>query len=364
MTFQKKKTKMIKSSLLLLIFLFMLQGRSSMGQDTELPMADTIEYTVKDNLGLFESDDLLDITLRFDITHLMKKKSQDEYLDGEITFYLGETDSIKQFIKIKSRGNRRKEVCFLPPLRLNFKTGEEDGKEIVNNLKLVTHCQTNEKFELYIFREYLCYRLYNIVTDYSLRVRLLRIKYVDTGSKGYNVTRYGFVIEPTEMFAERFGAVEMTDLVVRPQFVSPFTHDRVALFNYMIGNDDWYLTNLHNLKVFNFPDEFGANSYIVPYDFDYSGLVDTHYSFPNPEHDIESVLDRIYLGPCRSDEQFREVLDDFLGKKDQFMELFNSFELMDDRKRQNSVKYLEGFFEEYKRDQILFNLKKTCTEIN
>lgn len=351
---------MMKLHLLFVIFAISLTGTFLQGQEAELPMADTIEYTLDDNLGLFEGDEILDVTLKFDISSLMKKKSEDEYLDGEITFYLGESDSLRQAIKIRGRGNRRNELCNLPPLRLNFKTDNEKGEEIINNLKLVTHCQTNEKFEIYIFREYLCYRFYNIVTDHSFRVRMLRVKYIDTGSKGYNVTRYGFVIEPTEMLARRINAVEISDVVVRAEFVSPYYYDRVALFNYMIGNDDWYLANLHNLKVFQLKDGSIMDLCLVPYDFDYSGLVDTHYSFPNPLNDIETVKDRIYLGPCRTDDQFREVLAEFLDKKDQFFSLFDSFNLMDERKKSNSVKYLEEFFDEYKREQVLFNLKSTC----
>lgn len=329
-------------------------------QEPGLMLTDTVEYTIDDNLGLFDNDEILDITLKFDISYLMRKKPEDEYVDGEIILYLGREDSIRQHIKIRSRGNRRNELCSFPPVRLNFKTEGEEGEEIVKNLKLVTHCNSAKQFEAYVLREYLAYKLYNIITDYSFRVRLLRISYIDTGSRAYHETKYGFIIEPDDMVARRTGSVELDNIVVRSEFVSRYYIDRVALFQYMIGNDDWNLANLHNLKIFEFPENGMMTVCPIPYDFDYSGMVNTHYAVPNPNNDIKSVSERIYLGPCRSENEYRMILDEFMEKRDEFLNVISSCSLLEEKKNRNTVKYLQGFFDEYRRDLILYKLEKTC----
>ena len=49
----------------------------------------------------------------------------------------------------------------------------------LNKVKLVTHCRGANKYDAYVLKEYLAYKIYNELTDYSLRVRLLEIEYVE-----------------------------------------------------------------------------------------------------------------------------------------------------------------------------------------
>ncbi len=49
--------------------------------------------------------------------------------------------------------------------------------------------------------------------------------------------------------------------------------DRIAIFNYMIGNYDWAVPNQHNIKVIKplIMDPLNLAA-AVPYDFDFTGL--------------------------------------------------------------------------------------------
>ena len=65
-----------------------------------------------------------------------------------------------------------------------------------------------------------------------------------------------------------------------------------SVFMYMVGNTDWSLPYLHNIRVFQ-----NFTSYIaVPYDFDWSGIVDAPYAVPDYRLNIKSVRDRIWRG--------------------------------------------------------------------
>lgn len=321
---------------------------------------DTVVYTIDDNFNLFTSHEVLDINLELDLTTFLADRFSEEYIEGTITFQPGTPDTRTSALRLKPRGNRRLELCPFPPIRLNFRMKGEEGDDIVTNMKLVSHCNTARQFELYLFREYMAYRMYNVITDESFRVRLLRINYIDTGEKNLSQVRYAFVIEPAEMFARRKKMVEIDNVVVRPDQIEPEAFDRVALFQYMIGNDDWYLGNLHNLKVFAHVGGPGSLPVVVPYDFDYSGFVNTHYAVPNPEHNISSVHERVYLGPCRDDETFHKLLDQFASVKEELFKIINDFPMMEERRKRHCIRYIESYFDEYRRDMILYSIKRTC----
>jgi hypothetical protein len=350
-----------------LLFVFLILNMAAQGQQTgsltdydSVYAGDTVVYTLDDNFDLFASHEILDVNLELDLTSFLSDRYSEEYFDGLLTFQPGTPDATISVVRLKSRGNRRLDICPFPPIRLNFRMKGEDGENIVTNLKLVSHCNTARQFELYLFREYMAYRMYNLITDVSFRVRILRINYIDTGEKSLSQIRYAFAIEPAEMLAKRKGMIEIEDVVVRPNQVEPEVLDRVALFQYMIGNDDWHLANLHNLKVFANVGGPGSLPVVVPYDFDYSGFVNTHYAVPNPENPITSVHERVYLGPCRDDETYRELLSEYLSVKEEVLNVIREFPLLEERRKRHCIRYIDSFFDEYKRDMILVSIKRTC----
>ena len=81
----------------------------------------------------------------------------------------------------------------------------------------------------------------------------------------------------------------------------------------MIGNTDWTVPVFHNnVLIISQGNLQGLGSGIaVPYDFDYSGLVDANYAVPSDQLNLPSVLDRRYLGICRSEETFISDLKEF-----------------------------------------------------
>ncbi|MGQ9620776.1 MAG: hypothetical protein ACUVTX_07320, partial [Bacteroidales bacterium] len=259
---------------------------------------------------LFESDELIEITLSFDITTFKKKKSDTEYLDAVISYLSDNKDTIYQDIKIRARGEFRRTYCDFPPVHLNFRVKDSISGEFrgIDKIKLVPYCK--QGYEDYLLREYLVYKLYNALTDYSLRVRLLRIRYVNTAKPSAKpLIQYGFVIEPVSVFEKRTGSVEIktrvTQRIIRPEMMN-----RVAIFNYMTGNTDWSVPAMHNVIIFSQPHKGpGELGTIIPYDFDFCGLVNADYAHPFESLPIKSIRERLYLGLCRSEEEFKKVLE-------------------------------------------------------
>jgi hypothetical protein len=311
---------------------------------------------------LFGSDEVLEVSLKFDITTLKRKKPVEEYMDAELVFHLNSRDSLVNNIRLRGRGHSRRDICILPPIRLNFKDCENRPADLegVSNVKLVTHCKDNSTFENYLLKEYLAYKLYNVVTDTSFRVRLLKINYIDTGGRGFDTKRYGIAIEPVDVLEKRLNAVERENVVVRTAYINTDNYDKLCLFQYMIGNDDWYLANLHNLKLIEPAKGNISILATVPYDFDYSGLVDAYYAIPSELFDREEVTDRVYIGPCREDHEIRKVMDFFLDRKEEFYKEIEKMDLLDHKQKKRVLKYIDSFYDEYKRDELFYHIKSTC----
>src|SRR5690606_20167974 len=139
-----------------------------------------------------------------------------------------------------ARGKWRNESsnCRVPPLFVYFPTRASGTVfEDEDMLPLTTHCREKPaSYEQYVLKEFLAYRIYNLFTEKSLRVRLVRVTYRDTRNKGVleregdakregsgrgrgdrrgrsdkgrddrTVVRYAFFTEHFDSLAERQGA--------------------------------------------------------------------------------------------------------------------------------------------------------------
>jgi len=272
---------------------------------------------------------------------------------------------VNKNIKLRARGEIRRAICDLPPMNLNFKLKDTVGGEFIgiNKLKLVPYCKIG--YEDYILREYLIYKLYNLLTNNSLKVRLLRINFINTAKKSKPIRQYGFAIEPIKLFEKRTHSIEVKSVNLSQLDVKPEAMDRFAIFSYMIGNTDWAVPNHHNALVFAQPQSDNPSlGLVVPYDFDYSGLVNTDYAVPNENLPIKSVRERLYMGMCRSEAVFNENVKEFAEKKDEFYKLINDFPYLSTRSKKDMINYLNSFYNLYdKHNSIVFEFLNQCKKL-
>ncbi len=212
-------------------------------------------------------------------------------------------------VKLSVRGNFRRKAanCAFPPLLIDVPKAKSRNTVFAqqNRLKLVTHCRDDD----HVLREYQLYKLYNLLTDFSFRARLARVTYVDSAGKRPPETKWAFLLEDDGAMARRNRAV----LNNRPQtnmgYVDSTGMATVAVFAYMIGNTDWSVPFLHNIKLIVSPAH--ALPVPVPYDFDYSGIMETGYALPPPSLGIQSVRERLYRGPAYPMGVFERVIARF-----------------------------------------------------
>ena len=160
-------------------------------------------------------------------------------------------------VQLGTRGHFRlmSRNCDFVPLRVEFPRDRTAGTAFdgQTNLKLGTHCRGDRAYDNYTLREYLTYRLFNMVTPLSFRARLGRATYVDATSKKAIGTRYSIFIEHENEVARRFGGriVELPRIVFND--LDGPTLTRMMLFEYMIGNTDFSIWALHNVRLVQDP---------------------------------------------------------------------------------------------------------------
>ena len=367
------KSKFIVMRIVIISLLFLLAATHLFAQSNQVKAADTISYSsnidaVSDtipNMNLFADDTPMDLTLKYDITSFIKNKVKGKYLDAELLVHYKDYTATKN-IRLKARGNNRRDQCFFPPIFLNFKTDPIKSTELkgIKKIKLVTHCSSSKSYTDYILKEYLVYKLYNILTDYSFRVKLLNMKYIDTGKRDRNYERFGILIEPLDLLTKRTHSIEIESPVVRGEDVIEKEADLVAMFQYMIGNTDWRIKVGHNTKFIKSMTKVTPQVSPVPYDFDYAGFVGTHYSHPQEWTSIESVQEREYMGYCRdSDEEYLKTINKFIDKKDEFLATINSFKYLDEREKKSLTKYIESFYNQLDNPKSFINiLESECRD--
>lgn len=338
-----------RSIIILLLIFCQLSAISQQVADSSFAVTETLGK----GTGLFTNDGIFDVTLKFDITEYQKKKDDKEYLDAQISYASNKTTITKK-IKLRSRGEFRRKFCDMPPLMLNFDTDDstKDDFNSINKLKLVTVCPEGDKE--YLLKEFLTYKLYSVLTPESYKVRLLRVNYVNTAKQDKVMTDFAFVIEPVDLLSRRIESVEIKTTNLTQKNVKPEMMDRVAIFNYMIGNTDWSVPIAHNIQLFaQYKSERPDLAVIVPYDFDFSGLVNTHYAAPFQTLNISSVRERLYLGMCRDKETFLKALAEFALHKDDFYKVITDFPWLDKKSKDDMKYYLDGFFEDLQKPEAL-----------
>jgi len=305
--------------------------------------------TPVDKEKFFTDQSILPITLVTEMSKIFRDKNNLKKTNRYPTRFsciMPDSTVINEQIQTEIRGHLRRDYCYIPPLRLIFKTNDSSSSVLspLKSLKLVNGCMLTNMYNQYVLMEYLIYKIYNLLTEKSFRVRLLEVTYIDSSGTKKPIKNYGFFIEDVNEMAKRNNCREYSTGRPKSETTDRKQMTLVALFQYMIGNTDWSVTVRHNIKTIISKEDSTSRPFAVPYDFDYSGLVNTDYSIPDANFEIKSVTERLYRGYPRTMEELNETLTLFNKQKDSIFSLINSFELLSKANRKYMISYLEQFY--------------------
>jgi hypothetical protein len=300
---------------------------------------------------LFSAQDSLEIELEGPFAFLARERPDEEEAEGKFRYINADGETVEFDVQIRARGNWRRnpDICEFPPIRINFKKSQTADTlfDKQDKIKVVTHCNDNKSYAQAVVSEYLAYRIYNVLTDYSFRVRLVNMTYVYTDRK-QTVNSYAVFIEHKDRFAKRIAGEPVVLDRVPVTSIYPENLNLASVFQYFLGNTDFSPIATppgeeccHNQALYT--SEEGPYR-TIPFDFDQTGLVDAQHAEPNPRFGLANVKVRMYRGRCVNNELLPATLQHFRDKRAEIEALIeNQQELMPTTKR-NMLKYVDSFY--------------------
>ena len=299
---------------------------------------------------LFQSEDPLPIRMRYSNKNIKKETNDSTYIDQTISYQNadGQWDSLN--LQMRARGNWRRENCFLTPVKFKIKKAQRENTLFEGNkeLKMVLPCRNSDQGQDYVLKEYMAYKLYELISPYHFKTRRLAIEFTDAkGKKEKQYQLEGFLIEDISNVAERNNARRLK------RFVHPQQQDDISclqndFFQFLIGNTDYSVAYQHNEKLL-FVE--GMSAIPVPYDFDMCGLVDASYAvvsqvqgetLPNTD-----VTQRVYRGFKRDPGLYEQVRQEYISKKGEFLAEVDGMKgsFRSEKQFETARNYVMDFFE-------------------
>ncbi len=316
--------------------------------------ADVKNHVIDIHDQLFKNDDILHFTLTGKLNNLFNDRNKNiSYHPMLLRYKLNDTGVVSIKLMVKTRGNFRRMVqnCKMPPLMLNFQNKDKMKGSVFENqkkLKLVVPCQGDE----YVIREWLVYKLYNLITKKSLRAKLVQVDFEDSLMKRSTETRYCILLEDEKKLADRNKCFVWNRKMKPMNSIATSEFNKMAVFQYMIGNTDWSVPYLQNIILIT--KDSAKSPFAVPYDFDHAGIVDAPYAKPAEELELSSIRERIYRGYCEKDKtKFAETFELFNKLKDDIFKMYTSCSLVSDKYIKSTIKFLNEFYKVINSDKAI-----------
>ena len=320
---------------------------------------------------LFDSLEPLTIDLEADWGVVQRDRSATPTPHPAKLSYVGPAGPVTLDIQVETRGRSRlrKSVCEFPPLLLDIPKEGRKGTLFrgIGELKLVTHCERNVKYEQNVMLEYLLYRAYGLLTENAYKVRPLHVRYHDPGEAKAKIERFGFVIEDAADLAKRLGLSRIAESTIDPALTDTAGAARVEMFLYMIAMTDFSMiakpegSCCHNVRMLRRADGVLVP---VPYDFDQTGVVDPIYALPDPRLGIKKVTQRRFRGMCRAPGLHAAAIAQLRSKRDEIEALFLNQAGLAPARAKKAVKFLGEFYDwAADSDRVTKTLNEECRQV-
>jgi hypothetical protein len=287
---------------------------------TKAPASDSA--TVR-SAGFFDQIEPVRFTLTADIRLLLSDTADEApSRNASVSFRDAAGKNISIPVTVKTHGRWRLTHCEFPPLSIAFPTAQSTGTpfEALPKVRLTSYCKDHPAYEQYVLQELQLYRIYQLLTPYGHTPRAVLVTYVDARTGRTRTTRYAFFIDDRDAVATRMSAALLKAKGAAASDLDPWHRTLMGVFEYMIGNTDFLVTELHNVFLLGTAQ---GELVPVPYDFDYSGAVNTAYATPNHLLPIKDVRHRLFRGFCSDPGQFQKAFALLNEKKPAIYALYN-----------------------------------------
>ncbi len=306
-------------------------------------------FATQENPGvaLFAEQRPFEMVITADFRQLLRRSgwSEGDWYDAiiEVAANGGERRRLKARMSVRTGFRTRNDNCSFPQFFVDFSETDTTGTVFEGQkiLPMTSHCRASARYSRYVHREMIAYRIYNLLSPKSLQVRTANVTYKRSDKASVLTTRQAFFVEHFDDLAARLEATRVNPELFHPLAGEPFEMGVLELFQFMIGNTDFSTAFQHNVLLIQQP---GESITAVPFDFDFSGLVNANYAKPASQFKTRSVRTRIYRGWCRSEADLQRVIDHFQAKKPEIFALLDGVDWIDAAVRADMRRYLESFY--------------------
>lgn len=282
----------------------------------------------------------ISMTLELDLTELINNKNTNQYYPGSLTT----ADGKMLKVEVRARGKFRRRVCEVPPLKLKFPKKELRalGLDTLNEIKLVAPCFNDPKGEELLLREYVAYRMFERLSPYSVRARLVKVTFRDKHVEEVKKPVYCLLVEHEEQLRARLGGQISEDYGMSVDSLQSEQAALASVFQYMIGNTDWGLADNRNIYLFRTAP---AEKFIlIPYDFDFAGLVNAPYAVPRADTGLKNVKERKLLANNLPDDALKQAAETMKAAQSDLLAWCNASFLSKNTQKE-VARYVEAFFQ-------------------
>ncbi len=317
-------------TLLLSLFAYFAQAQESSGTQPR----------PKSIFEVLTQKDLAKMTLETDLTTIIEQKKSNQYFSGTLR-----TDDGKVYrVEVKPRGKFRRKISVFPPLKLKFKKKDlvADGLDTLNEIKLVLPCYESDRGDELIVREYLAYKMFEHLTNVSMRARLIRLSIRDTHVEKTKKPMYAILLEDEEELVSRLNGILNEEYGIPTDSLHTSHAALTVMFQYMIGNTDWDISMQRNVRLVRSKET--GKTFVIPYDFDFSGLVSAPYSSPSSETGLKTVRDRFLMSNGLKPELLQRAFNTLKSAKPAFYSICKS-KYLNNSASADMDNFLHRFFE-------------------
>lgn len=305
--------------------------------------------------SLYSNKKPLKIKLNYSNKNLNKNTNDSTFIKSKLIFFEKKINKEIQ-VSLRARGNFRRKHCYFTPVKIKIKKSDASNTIFSDNrtLKLVLPCKNDRDKNDNILKEFIAYKIYEIISPYYFKTRRLEVDYTNQkNKKGKNYNLVGFLIEDDDRVAKRFDG-KIVKRKISPLAMDDFNSVNLSFFNFLIGNTDFSSAHQHNGKLLFYKKKIIP----IPYDFDLTGWVKPKYGLGITNRLGYSFEERNYIGFKRGKNIYSKVRNHYLRLKEK---IFNTVELYESefeyKKSYNlMIDYLREFYEILEDDKLYDNL--------
>ena len=275
----------------------------------------------------------------------------DSSIVGSVSISTNSGPSFELQTTFELGGKTRRKICRYPPVKFNYKKQELAQYNFIEDCdraKIVVQCNTTGSMEQSIIMEKTIYDLYQVVSDYGRSAKIVQI--ADTKKKDL----IGFLLEEDEDFEQRTKTEVIKNKTVATTILDRSEYIKMCLFQYMISNADWSARKGHNTDLYRRLTDDAL--IVVPYDFDYSGIINNNYAVAPENLPINTVTQRYFMDKNVTEGELMTGVAFFIEKEQSIFDVITSSAHLSNGSKKRMTKFIEGFYKTIKDEKKVMKI--------